>query len=74
MNIEELLYEEESSTLDFKQEQYKFIRANDYQKSELLKDILAFANAWRREDAYILIGVEEIKGGRNLKRSSHNII
>lgn len=63
--IEELLYEEESSTLDFKQEQYAFINANDYQKSELLKDILAFANAWRRNDAYILIGIEEVKGGRS---------
>jgi len=29
-----------------------------------LKDILAFANAWRRTDAYILIGVKENKGGR----------
>lgn len=63
--IEELLYEEESSTLDFKREQYIFVNANDHQKSELLKDILAFANAWRRNDAYILIGIEEVKGGRS---------
>jgi hypothetical protein len=63
--IEELLYEEESSTLDFKQKQYIFINAHDHQKSELLKDILAFANAWRRNDAYILIGIEEVKGGRS---------
>lgn len=63
--IEALLFEEESTTLDFKQEQYPFINANDHQKSELLKDILAFANAWRRTDAYILIGVEEVKGGRS---------
>lgn len=63
--IEELLYEEESSTLDFKQEQYPFTNVGDHQKSELLKDILAFANAWRRNDAYILIGVEEVKGGRS---------
>jgi hypothetical protein len=62
---EELLYEEEGTTLDFKREQYKFSSATDYQKSELLKDILAFSNAWRRVDAYILIGVEEIKGGRS---------
>lgn len=63
--IEALLFEEESTTLDFKQEQYPFINANDHQKCELLKDILAFANAWRRTDAYILIGVEEVKGGRS---------
>ena len=63
--IEELLYEEEGTTLDFKQEQYKFHSANNHEKSELLKDILAFSNAWRRVDAYILIGVKEIKGGRS---------
>lgn len=64
ISIEELLYEEESSTLDFKSEQYPFSGAEDYQKSELLKDILAFANAWRREEAIILIGVKERKGTR----------
>lgn len=63
--LEELLYEEEGTTLDFKREQYVFVSGNEYQKSELLKDILAFANAWRRSDAYILIGVEEVKGGRS---------
>ena len=34
-------------------------------KSELLKDIIAFVNAWRRSTAYILIGIEEIKGSRS---------
>jgi len=65
MIIEELLYEEESSILDFKQQQYPFANENEYKKSELLKDILAFANAWRRNDAYILIGIEEVKGGKS---------
>lgn len=63
--LEELLYEEEGTTLDFKREQYVFVSGNEYQKCELLKDVLAFANAWRRSDAYILIGVEEVKGGRS---------
>ncbi|MFS8120531.1 MAG: helix-turn-helix domain-containing protein [Microcoleus sp.] len=63
--IEELLYEEEGTTLDFKIKSYEFSSANDHQKSEILKDILAFANAWRRVDAYILLGVEEVKGGRS---------
>lgn len=62
--IEELLFEEESTSLDYKSEQYKFASASEHEKSELLKDILAFANAWRRSDAYILIGVKENKGGR----------
>lgn len=66
--IERLLYEEESSILDFKRDQYPFSEASDDQKSELLKDILAFTNAWRRTDAYILIGVEEVRAGRSIVR------
>lgn len=63
--FERLLHEEESTMLDFKKEQYPFAKATDEEKSELLKDILGFANAWRRSDAYILIGVEEVRGGRS---------
>src|ERR1039458_5748264 len=66
--LERLLYEEESETLDFKAQQYPFDGASDDQKSELLKDILAFANAWRRTDGYILIGVEEVRAGRSIVR------
>lgn len=62
--FERLLYEEESTTLDFKKEQYFFAKASEDEKSELLKDILGFANAWRRSEAYILIGVEDVRGGR----------
>lgn len=63
--FEQLLYEEEGTTLDFKKEQYRFVKASDNEKSELLKDLLGFANAWRRSEAYILIGVEEVRGGRS---------
>ena len=63
--IESLLFEEEGVELDLKRDQYKFAKANDEEKSELLKDILAFANAWRRSDAFILIGVQEVKGDRS---------
>lgn len=62
--FENLLYEGEGTTLDFKAQQYRFAKATDEEKSELLKDIIGFANAWRRASAYILIGVEEIPGGR----------
>ena len=62
--FEQLLYEEEGTTLDFKKEQYLFSKATDIEKSELLKDILGFANAWRRATAFILIGVEDVQGGR----------
>jgi len=61
-----LLYEEEGVTLDFKKEQYRFIKATNEDRSELLKDILGFANAWRRADAYILVGVEEVRGGKSI--------
>ena len=66
--LESLLYQEESEALDFKIQQYPFSEATDEQKSELLKDILAFANAWRQTDAYILIGVQEVIGGRSIAR------
>ena len=63
--LDTLLNEEESSHLDFKRDQYKFKRAKPQEKSELLKDILAFANSERDRTAYILIGVEEVAGGRS---------
>lgn len=62
--IDMLLYGEESVDLDFKRDQYKFLNASEEEKGELLKDILAFANSWRRSDAFILIGIKEVKGGR----------
>ncbi|NJD92188.1 MAG: ATP-binding protein [Geobacter sp.] len=64
--FEQLLYEEENPSLDFKRDQYRFARATEDEKSELLKDILGFANAWRRSDAYILIGIEDARGGRGI--------
>ena len=62
--IERLLHEEEGPALDFKRDQYPFSGQDDRTKSELLKDILAFANSWRRTTAYILVGVQEVKGNR----------
>ncbi len=60
--LEELLLESEGTSLDFKSKQYKFASASNDEKSELLKDILAFANSFRRTDAYILIGAREVAG------------
>lgn len=73
--IEELLNEEETSTLDFKGDQYPFIGVTDDQiKSELLKDILAFANAWGRNERYILLGINKTQGQRGLvKGIDHHI-
>jgi Putative DNA-binding domain len=66
--LESLLYQNESETLDFKVAQYPFDKATEKQKGELLKDIIAFSNAWRQTDAFVLIGVEEVKGGRSIVR------
>lgn len=66
-----LLNESESTSLDFKRDQYRFVGATDNEKSELLKDILAFANAWRHADAYILIGIDEKQGNSIVGVSSH---
>ena len=63
--IESLLYQCEGEALDFKRDQYPFIEADNLKKSELLKDLLAFANSWRRTDAYILIGIQAEIGKRH---------
>jgi predicted HTH transcriptional regulator len=60
IDITALLHRSESETLDFKSKQYLF--SSDEEKGELLKDILAIANAWKDSDGYILIGVEEEHG------------
>ena len=57
--ISAILYRGEGTTLDLKRSQYPFATATDEDKSELLKDILAFANAWRNDTAYVVIGVTE---------------
>jgi len=57
--LRQLLYKSEGVDLDFKQTQYRFIGASDHQKAELLKDILAMANSWRNETAYILVGIKD---------------
>ena len=59
--IRALCTQGESNRLDFKRDQYLFDNATDGHKAELLKDILSFANSFRREPAYVLIGVEELE-------------
>lgn len=58
-----LCFQGESNCVDYKRAQYAFQGADDAQKAELLKDILCFANAFRRSSAYILIGVDEDASG-----------
>lgn len=65
--IEELLHENECRYLDFKRDQYPFANANDVQKAELLKDIVALANQDTKEVAYIIIGAKPVVGGGRSK-------
>lgn len=64
--VESLLWEDESNTVDFKATQYPFADATEDQKGEIIKDILAFANTFRRDDAYVLLGIRDVKGGRGI--------
>ncbi|AMC36617.1 AlbA family DNA-binding domain-containing protein [Janthinobacterium sp. B9-8] len=57
--LNKLRYRSESDDLDFKQAQYHFIGGNDTTKSEVLKDILAMANAWREGTGYIVLGFKD---------------
>ncbi|EML7988862.1 MULTISPECIES: AlbA family DNA-binding domain-containing protein [Stenotrophomonas] len=57
--LDQLRYKGEGSDLDYKADRYPFASATDDAKSELLKDILAMANAHRDGTAYILIGFKE---------------
>ena len=68
--LESLLHHDEGPTLDFKRDQYAFGKGSTPDRKELLrsklvKDILAFANTEREISAFVLIGVEEVKGGRS---------
>jgi hypothetical protein len=63
--FEKLLKEESSDMLFFRPRGYQFQGASNVEKSELLRDIIGFANAWRRADAYIITGVKEVKNGEN---------
>ena len=62
-HIWQLCIEGESNHLDYKHEQYPFIGVSAPEKAELLKDVLAMANAFRHETAYILIGVGQQPDG-----------
>ncbi|MCP4502424.1 MAG: ATP-binding protein [Deltaproteobacteria bacterium] len=64
--VEELLYKGEGANLDYKSQQYKFSSGSNEEKSEIVKDILAMANAWGKGDRHILIGVKEQPGEAEL--------
>ena len=54
-----LRYKSEGTDIDFKSAQYRFIGGSGESKAEMLKDILAMANAWRDGSGYILLGFRD---------------
>jgi predicted HTH transcriptional regulator len=72
--LRQLLYGRESETLDFKRDQYPFVRSTDEQKAELLKELMAFANARRSSPACILIGVEESPQPRGARHAGEHAL
>jgi Putative DNA-binding domain len=54
-----LRYKSEGTDIDFKSTQYRFIAGSEDNKAEMLKDILAIANAWRDGPGYILLGFKD---------------
>lgn len=61
--LNQLCLQGESNCVDYKRAQYAFIGGTDDQKAELLKDVLCFANSFRKMLAYIIIGVDEEPSG-----------
>ncbi|WNH47242.1 ATP-binding protein [Stenotrophomonas aracearum] len=57
--LTQLCFKGEGTDLDYKAERYLFSGASDEDKGEILKDILAMANAHRDGTAYILLGFRE---------------
>lgn len=51
--LDALRYKSEGTDLDFKQAQYRFVKASENDKAEFLKDIVAIANAWRDGTGYM---------------------
>jgi hypothetical protein len=54
-----LRYKSEGTDIDFKSAQYRFIGGSEDDKAEMLKDVLAMANAWRDAPGYILLGFRD---------------
>lgn len=57
--IDRLLLGGESAKCDFKRDQYEQAAREVEKRSELLKDVLAMANAWGDGPSYIVLGVSD---------------
>jgi hypothetical protein len=69
MNIilfEKIIKTDESIELDFKKEHYKLIGGKVEDTAKLVKDITAFSNTIRENSAFIIIGILEENGKKEL--------
>src|SRR6185437_14808126 len=57
--IGKLLLSGESAKCDFKRDQYEKSARGVEKRSELLKDVLAMANAWGDGPGYIVLGISD---------------
>ena len=57
--LNKLRYKSEGTDIDFKPAQYRFSKGSEDAKGEILKAILAIANAWRDGPGYILLGFKD---------------
>ncbi len=70
--FESLVGSDESSILDFKKINYALGSRNQDEDAKFIKDVVAFSNTIREESSYIIIGVEEIDGQKNLLGLDNN--
>lgn len=62
--FENILSNPESDILDFKREQYNFLKENnDFNTAKFVKDIISFCNTIRTETAYIVLGINIKENG-----------
>jgi hypothetical protein len=64
--FEQIISSEESIELDFKKEHYKLIGGNEVDTAKFVKDITAFSNTIRENSAFIIIGILEENGEKEL--------
>lgn len=74
LDFEKIIMRPESTTLDFKREQYKIINdESGIKTAEFIKDIISFANTIRTETAYIIIGISNDINEKELLGINQNI-
>jgi hypothetical protein len=61
-HLNQLLLRGEGKALDYKAKHCRIAGGEIGQRAEFVKDVLAMANSWRHETAYIILGGEQVAG------------